>query len=372
MDFFLGAQDPAIKHAAQVRAVSKILGVSPQSVLQAALDADPTERKIYVGWILKQMRYRNIRLPEDSARVSQILRDLEEIKIYRPGAIAIDINRYPQIHELERLIDELPAEGSERSKERPRIIESLPSDVFVHSKSDDYMILQVTDPEACVFLGRGTKWCTKDSRVSESYLERYGRLYVILKNEGGQWVVHGQYTPDYSQIMDTRDAEFVPDHELATLMFPNLNMPDAAENAVVYAASVLRDRWPEGEDIVRRDSEWAYMYARDVVEGPWPPGESAIARDAESALSYAISMLGGQFQEGEAAIAKDPMRSYRYAVDVLHDRFPQGEKAIASEAPSAFYYARDIIKGRWQPGEREIYNHPGWMLDYEKLLREKS
>jgi len=30
----------------------------------------------------------------------------------------------------------------------------------------------------------------------------------------------------------------------------------------IYAADVIKDRWPEAEPFIMKDSQWAYLYAR--------------------------------------------------------------------------------------------------------------
>jgi hypothetical protein len=285
MPFTLGAQDPAVKHAALIQAVSKALGAAPASVLAAALDADPTRRD-YVGWILKQMKFGNIILPEDGSRVIEALATLEEAKRVRYRGVEFDINRYKTIGDLEVVTDRIIDAESGREREKPRQIEDLPAGVTLHAESEHYRILEVTDPDACVYLGRGTKWCTRESEPAKWYLKQHGKLYVILVLDGPQWVVYGEYTPYYSQIMDTKNKPLEVDEEVTDLMAPNLYAPDAAERAYDYALNVLQGRWPEGEHLIRRDPELAYSYVRDVIKGRWPDGEPVFREDPVWARKY--------------------------------------------------------------------------------------
>ena len=53
-------------------------------------------------------------------------------------------------------------------------------------------------------------------------------------------------------------------------------------------------------------AEWAYYYARDVIKGRWPEGEEAIKRDPFWATNYAMYVIRGKWPEGEKTIKKDP------------------------------------------------------------------
>lgn len=51
------------------------------------------------------------------------------------------------------------------------------------------------------------------------------------------------------------------------------------EWAYSYTMDVIRGRWIEGEEAIKRSSGWAYFYARDVIEDRWVEGEEAIKRN---------------------------------------------------------------------------------------------
>jgi lambda repressor-like predicted transcriptional regulator len=93
------------------------------------------------------------------------------------------------------------------------------------------------------------------------------------------------------------------------------------------------DKLRELEDLWAKSAEYSYRYAAFVLENRFPKGEDAIATDAWYSYLYAkyvlkpLGIIG--FPKGEDAIATDAWYSYLYAKDVLEDRFPQGEPVIA-------------------------------------------
>ena len=97
--------------------------------------------------------------------------------------------------------------------------------------------------------------------------------------------------------------------------------PDPAkmtpEEAFRYAHDVIKDRWPEGEEIIKKDPECAYFYALNVIQDRWPEGEEIIKKDPYWAYYYARFVIKDRWPEGEEAIKKDPYWWKKYQKDVL-------------------------------------------------------
>lgn len=373
MDFYLGAQDAAIKYAAQIQTTAKALEVDPTWVLIEAIRADPTADPTlssgrYIGWILKQMKFRNIILPEDRQRVLEALSTLEEMKRTRQQVVTTDINRYRDIGQLEVVTDRFLEVTSGREMERPRRLEEMPEGTEVHAESDSYRILEVSHPDTCLYLARGTKWCTREQAAADQYIERYGKLFVILARDRGEWVVYGQYTPDYSQVMDTKNQVLSIDEELADLMGPDLYAPDAAGKAILFAQNVIGGRWPLAEPVILEDPRAAVNYAKYVVHGPWLEAEPVIASNTAESLLYAKHIVKGPWPFGEPSIAADGHTAYQYAKEILQDRFPLGEPAIAKLPGYATLYAQDVIRGRFEEAEPFIAEEPNWAVHYAKNI----
>jgi len=40
-----------------------------------------------------------------------------------------------------------------------------------------------------------------------------------------------------------------------------------------YARDVIKDRWPEAEEYIKKDPKHAYWYARDIIKNRWHEAE---------------------------------------------------------------------------------------------------
>ena len=98
------------------------------------------------------------------------------------------------------------------------------------------------------------------------------------------------------------------------------------------------------EDVLAKNSEYAYRYAQYILKKPWSKGEDVIAKDAEYAYYYAHDVLKMPWPKGEATIAKDSQYAYYYALNVLKKPWPKGEDSIAKDTEYAYEYARNILK----------------------------
>lgn len=129
-----------------------------------------------------------------------------------------------------------------------------------------------------------------------------------------------------------------------------------------YAYFVLKDRFPKGEEIISKDPETAYWYAEDVIKGPWPKGEDAIAKDGTASYYYAREHLKGKrFKKGEPSILRSQRLEYilGYAENVLQHRWIEAEEIILNSedylAPdTAASYAIHVLEKRWPEAEKLI------------------
>ena len=174
--------DPAVKHASQLKSVAAHLNLPEAEVLKAAVDADPTKNKDYVGWLLKQMKMKNIILPEDAPRVIKALETLEKAKKVKLKDVKLDINQYPRFSDLEDVTDKLSGDDAPKSNREIKKAEKESGAEWV-KESTNYKILRVTTPEACVLYGKHTKWCTSELETAESYIQKYGELFVVFKKK---------------------------------------------------------------------------------------------------------------------------------------------------------------------------------------------
>jgi hypothetical protein len=98
--------------------------------------------------------------------------------------------------------------------------------------------------------------------------------------------------------------------------------------AYYYSVDVIKGRWPEGEEAIKKDPKWAYLYSLYVIKGRWPDGEEAIKKDSGWAYLYSLNIVKGRWPEAEEAIKKDPYWAYNYSRNVVKGRWPDGEEAI--------------------------------------------
>ena len=132
-------------------------------------------------------------------------------------------------------------------------------------------------------------------------------------------------------------------------------------SAYRHAMYVIKGRWPEAEETISTDPEWAYQYAHDI-KGRWPEAEETISKNSEWAYFYALSVIEGRWPEAEETISKNPEWAYYYARNVIKGRWPEAEvtiincfaqkrKVCADASGWACNYAASVIKGRWLEAE---------------------
>ena len=42
------------------------------------------------------------------------------------------------------------------------------------------------------------------------------------------------------------------------------------KQAYIHSRDVVKERWAEGENIIKNDPRWSYSYARNVIKGKLP------------------------------------------------------------------------------------------------------
>ncbi|KKN96826.1 hypothetical protein LCGC14_0164700 [marine sediment metagenome] len=217
---------------AQIDSVAQRLGQTPEQIEAWARDSDPTPNFKYGTWILKQWKSEAVRreapiprlvpTPADvnyRAKIQNALSIFDRAKKtgYLRGDEG-DINKYATVLDLHSEMQNIPAEAlvSRRSMKRRKAdpLNVPGSKVIRVSKDGEWKIVRVETPEACMFHGKGTEWCTRGSHHAGSYTSR-GPLYVIYVSSlvyepGGQvekWKPFAQYTHDYGEVLDVNDHD---------------------------------------------------------------------------------------------------------------------------------------------------------------------
>ena len=114
-----------------------------------------------------------------------------------------------------------------------------------------------------------------------------------------------------------------------------------------YAIDIIKDRWPEAEGVISKDSSFACNYAAVILKSRFYKAEDLIKKDPEFAYFYAKDVINNRWAEAEPYISEDAYFSYKYALSILKDRFLLAEeKSLEKNIELLFYYAQNIMRGR--------------------------
>jgi len=67
--------------------------------------------------------------------------------------------------------------------------------------------------------------------------------------------------------------------------------------AVWYAVNVLKGRWPEMEEKIKKSPKWSVAYARDVLKGRWEEAEKYISKKDNYLAQYGIEVIKGKLPD---------------------------------------------------------------------------
>jgi hypothetical protein len=216
-------------------AVKKLKLSSPEELLNLVNAADPTPEKKFESWLIRQLSNKNIRLPEDNARVQQVLNNFIVYSNKRQLKFR-DINQYPKIHDLEKELEEKSkVEFNEKEILTIERLRKFPGvQVF---EGSSYVIAAISDKDSLETLGMGTKWCTrKDYNGGETYAQHYlsqaitGRVYIVYDDIGNSLEKEIQFEDTFDQVMDVDDYPVTVDRYLVEdiqKMFMSGNIPHA-------------------------------------------------------------------------------------------------------------------------------------------------
>jgi hypothetical protein len=126
------------------------------------------------------------------------------------------------------------------------------------------------------------------------------------------------------------------------------------------------------------DAETAYLYAKYLIKDRWPESEQVILDDLESSLSKKLDFYPEEFKY------KNPV-SIQYAENIIKDRWPDAENIILEYLPSTLkqytagqeiprtipiIYATDVIQDRWPDAEKIFLNpdQPNGAIAYSKYV----
>lgn len=208
----------------------KLPGVDPEALFASILDADPTKPKSYCLWILVQVAYGKIRLPEDIPNVLEILTIFSAVKIRGSWKGQKDIYKWSSFGTLS---EEMLAVRGTKSKRQVEISTKHEGTRKIY-EDEEYMVIEAnrklgsldaakvqsaiwnrdmkTDIHvsaaalAVAAYAKETRWCVSDPATAEGYLTR-GSLYVILRRSpvDGVWQQYLLADHGWSQIRNAND-----------------------------------------------------------------------------------------------------------------------------------------------------------------------
>lgn len=322
--FYLLFEALNINTMRQLKIVASELDIPEDKLASIINDIDPTNK--YVEWVLRQIRFQNIRVPEDNNRVKEVINQFKQHQSRLPQR---DLNQYKTIHDVEEALDTVTGTGSKREGAFQVNPEELPG-VKLINQDGDYKLWEVSDPESLAIMGEGTKWCTRKSYKdcqAKSYIDDQTVIYII--SQSNTPII--QFTPDFEQVMDRSD------NSIDLTKFTNLLKPleyglifDIREAAYGYpdpddnymldtAMNYVSHTWkrlPQVEQFIMKSSLYAVDYAYDIIKGRWPEAEPYILKNADAACTYAMNVIKGRWPEAEQIIMKSDY-AVKYAINII-------------------------------------------------------
>jgi hypothetical protein len=155
---------------------------------------DPTPKSIYTKWILRQWLNDAFPLFEDVSTAGDLLEDYDGGKKTLPEDLR-DINRMKTLEDVRKAVAKIDPEKliSNRQMDRGIGLKLMASgDAIMHHDDDDIRIIIPKTPQAAIYYGRNTRWCTsaRNGNMFHSYAKS-GDLYIILfKKTNTRWQFH--------------------------------------------------------------------------------------------------------------------------------------------------------------------------------------
>ena len=195
---------------------------------QVAEEADPSQNKQYVQWIVQRFLDNSISRYEDiSSNIAEFLFKYHNLKTRNrlndpsDGAQAIpaDINQIKTKEDINAVHTELTprwnrlSQEQDNNREQKMLSKGKASEVY----KDAYVRVIVPEDEASAcYYGQGTMWCTA-STMGQNYFDHYnsnGKLYILIPTkpeyEGEKYQLHFQD----KQFMNEQDVSIPLGHLL--------------------------------------------------------------------------------------------------------------------------------------------------------------
>lgn len=211
------------------------------------------------------------------------------------------------------ILDEVRALYEEKVEAKTMNIlpDPLPEGSQLFYDDGRYQIVRAFGLDAVCFLGKGTKWCTKEEQPASDYLGK-GALFVFYRDKK-KWAL----------MSLGGDGEEGGPIEINGIKNKPLKVNDEMRNVLIESGfmdkileKVIRSHDPESE------------FVRFVGNNPGPYMAKKCAGHPLLATLYAEYVIGGPFSAGEGAIARDPYKAMRYVGNITKRRFLEAEPLI--------------------------------------------
>jgi hypothetical protein len=160
---------------------------------------DPTDKGLYLDWVIRQYKKGSLRLPEDTPTVATALKTFDSIKNKRFFESSKDINSYKIPADLYVELRKYEGQENITSEESKRLTEAGPgASLFIDNPK--YRWYRLANAQAACAMGTSTDWCTRHKETADHYY-RMGPLFVLYAGGKALAQVH---LPSH-QFMDKND-----------------------------------------------------------------------------------------------------------------------------------------------------------------------
>lgn len=157
------------------------------------------------------------------------------------------------------------------------------------------------------------------------------------------------------------------------------DLETAAQEAYIRAKRLRKKRRiPELEKWIINSAVRSADYAKFILKERWPEAENIILEKGSAKIVYPYieKLVKQRWAEAENIILKSPEYSYKYAIHILKKRWPEAEKIILDADKKliknanhfysyySFKYAKDLVKDRWEELEEIIIDNPSALQYY--------
>jgi hypothetical protein len=145
----------------------------PKETIPQIADADPTNNKKYLTWILKN--YSSFRFPEDNNKIHTALTRFDILTRKSTWQGSKDINTFKSFPDLIKAL------------ENNTDITNQPVDTSTNQKKiklkehNDYILYKITDAETMMSVAKYTQWCVRDEPYASDYLKKGPFFYITYK-----------------------------------------------------------------------------------------------------------------------------------------------------------------------------------------------